>query len=175
MKPIPGYPGYCADLNGDVYSTRMGAPHRMSARLHLGYMHVVVRCGIGRDTKVKMPLHQLIALAFHGPKPTAAHVAMFKDGDARNARPDNIEWSTRVDVVAGQMSRGSAACLRRGESSNSAKLSDDDVRSIRSLIRNGSSQSSAARAFGITPTHARQIGQGITRREAGGTPLSLGL
>ena len=166
MKPIPDFPGYYAGDDGSVYSTRQGSPRVLATRLHKGYLHVNVRYGLGRDTCAKMPVHQLICAAFHGHRPTQSHVAAFLDGDPRNVAAVNLQWWTRSDVVCGQKGRGTAVCLRSGQASNAAKLTDTVVRRIRRLVLAGANKSALARSYGITATHVRQIGQGRTRTTA---------
>lgn len=175
MKPVPGFPGYHADDAGRILSTRCGRPMVLSARMHRGYLHVQVRHGIGRATKVKVPAHQLVCLAYHGEKPTPDHVASFKDGDPKNTSPTNIEWRTRSGVVMGQVQRGTASCLRTGELHNRHVLSDAQVADIRRRVNdNRETQTAVARGYGVSQRHVSAISRGTSRSPTPGGPSISG-
>jgi hypothetical protein len=42
-------------------------------------------------------VHQIVATAFHGPKPTKDHVVDHIDTNRRNNRPENLRWITRLE------------------------------------------------------------------------------
>ena len=42
-------------------------------------------------------VHKLVALAFHGPRPSPAHEVAHGDNDVSNNRPDNIRWATVLE------------------------------------------------------------------------------
>jgi hypothetical protein len=42
-------------------------------------------------------VHQIVATAFHGPKPTKDHVVDHIDTNRRNNRPENLRWVTRLE------------------------------------------------------------------------------
>lgn len=44
-------------------------------------------------------VHQIVATAFHGPKPTNDHVVDHIDTNKRNNRPENLQWVTRLDNI----------------------------------------------------------------------------
>lgn len=44
-------------------------------------------------------VHQIVATAFHGPKPTEGHVVDHIDTNRRNNRPENLRWVTRLDNI----------------------------------------------------------------------------
>jgi acylphosphatase len=43
-------------------------------------------------------LHQLIAEAFHGPRPFPDAVVMHVDENAANNRPSNLKWGTQKEI-----------------------------------------------------------------------------
>lgn len=44
-------------------------------------------------------VHQIVATAFHGSKPTKDHVVDHIDTNRRNNRPDNLRWITRLENI----------------------------------------------------------------------------
>ena len=72
-------------------------------------------------------------------------------------RPDHLFLGTRVDNAADRDKKGRLGD-RKGESSNRAKLTDGQVRDIRS--RREQSQRALAKEFGVTPSHICNIRSG---------------
>lgn len=93
MKPIPGFPGYYADIDGGVYSTRRGCARRLRPVMHNGFPHVWVLAGYGNDTVRKIPVRVLILRAYVGPRP-ARHVCRHLNGDSTDNRLANLRWGT---------------------------------------------------------------------------------
>jgi hypothetical protein len=131
MKAIPGFPGYFAASEGEIYSNRTGSLKVISQHLHKGYLLANVKTGVGRSTKKKMPVHQLVLFAFHGPKPFDDAESRHLNGVATDNREDNLVWGTRFENAQDAVRHGTASGLRRGGSHNRALISDDDVRTIR--------------------------------------------
>jgi hypothetical protein len=46
-----------------------------------------------------IPVHRIIATAFHGIPPTVKHVVDHIDTNKRNNRPDNLRWVTRLENI----------------------------------------------------------------------------
>src|ERR1700744_3390603 len=46
-----------------------------------------------------VPIHQIIAKAFHGPRPTKSHVVDHINADIRNNCPDNLRWLVNLDNI----------------------------------------------------------------------------
>ncbi|MDG4901411.1 MULTISPECIES: HNH endonuclease [unclassified Mesorhizobium] len=44
-------------------------------------------------------VHRIVALAFHGPAPSAGHVVDHIDTNRLNNRPDNLRWVTRLENI----------------------------------------------------------------------------
>lgn len=118
-----------------------------------GYLNVNIE---KRSRKV----HQLVAEAFLGPRQTPLHQVNHKNGVGSDNRAANLEWATqsqnqrhRYDVLK----HGAA----RGARNSHAKLSEDDVRVIRSRRASGETRKAIAADFGITPVCVSHI---ATRR-----------
>lgn len=81
MRTYSSEPTYGYD---DTSATRRADSH----------MRKIVRVSrMSRTFKV----HQLVCEAFHGPKPTPAHIVLHLDEDPSNNRPENLRWGTRKE------------------------------------------------------------------------------
>jgi hypothetical protein len=162
MKNIPGYDGYYATDEGQIISTRSGQARILSQRIHKGYLHVQIRKGIGRSTKIKTPVHQLILLAFKGNKLSPELMCRHLNGKATDNRPDNLEWGTAKENQLDAISHGTAVCLRLGERHPASKLLEQDVYNIINLLNQGYRQVDIATIYGITQRHVSDIKLGRT-------------
>lgn len=53
-----------------------------------------------------VPIHRIVATAFHGEPPTEEHVVDHIDTNKKNNRPDNLRWITRLEnVVLNEITR----------------------------------------------------------------------
>jgi len=46
-----------------------------------------------------IPVHRIVATAFHGPQPAKDHVVDHIDTNQRNNRPENLRWVTRLENI----------------------------------------------------------------------------
>lgn len=156
IKPIPGYEGYYATSSGDIITTRTKHPQILSARVHNDYLHVRVKLGLGRQTRKKMPVHQLVTTAFHGMRPDG-HMTRHLNGNRFDNRSANLAWGTSKENMRDAIEHGTAQCLKW------QKLSDEDVVSIRQLLSEGMEQKLIAGLYGVSQTHISCIKLGKTR------------
>lgn len=73
--------------------------------------------------------------------------------------PSHLETGTHKDNVADRYKRG-RAFHRKGQEHGNAKLTEDDVRSIRVRLANGESQRSVAASYGISQFGVRHARDG---------------
>lgn len=126
---------------------RRAAPGRLT---HVGRLlnPVILKIGypfvrpVVNGKNVGMYVHRLVAEAFLGPCPEGCEVN-HKDGDKANPALSNLEYVTHAENMR-HASR--SMLLVRGESHGGSKLTEADVRSIRSNWKDGQSISSIARA-----------------------------
>jgi len=90
-------------------------------------------------------VHRLVLLAFSGECPDG-YDGLFKDGNPKNCRIDNLRWGIRSDRDA-------------GETSPRAKLSEQDVRDIRTSAESG--RTLAAR-YGVSQVSIHHIKTRVT-------------
>lgn len=100
-------------------------------------------------------VHDLVALAFIGPKPEGLQTCHQDDCKANNAS-ENLRYGTAAENAADRELNGRTA---RGESSGNARLSEAQVRSIRSRAQHAGK--ALAAEFGITYAHLYAV---ISRR-----------
>ena len=46
-----------------------------------------------------VPVHRIVATAFHGPQPSKNHVVDHIDTNRQNNRPENLRWVTRLENI----------------------------------------------------------------------------
>ena len=166
-KDIPGYEGkYQASTMGRIRSLDREIGVNYSGRtvkrtlrgriLRPGCFnktgHVSVHIGDGSTSPVKShPVHQLIALAFLGPRPEGMDIC-HNDGDPTNNAVSNLRYDTRTE--------NNKDILRTG--GRLAKLSLEDVDAIRDLYKNGATRSEISERFHISKGAATRIKTGRT-------------
>lgn len=153
-QKIPWAPGYSVSSNGDVWSHKSG--RWLTSRDDRGYRIVTLSV----DGKGFTPyVHTLVCYAFHGRKPQLGYVVRHLDGDPTNNVWWNVRWGTSVENAADAKVHGTALL---GTRANGARLTEADVRDIRSAYSaGGGSHSELAEVYGVSPTN---IGA-VVRRE----------
>lgn len=91
----------------------------------------------------------------HGPKPTPSHEAAHSCGNGAGGcvNPNHLYWATREQNQSDRVKHGTS---NRGEQQHSARLTREDVRTIRSLAGDVMVKD-IARRFGIHQSYASQI------------------
>ena len=107
-KPIPSYPGYYADVLGNIYSVRSGKEIVISQRIHKDYLHVTVR-DTNSPVKIhKEPVHKLVLQAFRGYRPDN-YVCRHLNGNCLDNRLVNLKWGTQKENMLDSIKHGTAA------------------------------------------------------------------
>jgi hypothetical protein len=121
--PEPLWQNYGVTEAGDVVNLLTGLPLRPALRGKSGYLAVSLwNYGSAKTWFV----HQMVAITFHGPRPSSSHQASHADGNKLNNHRDNIRWITRAEnerdkIAHGKSNRGDrngmsrAARAARGE------------------------------------------------------------
>jgi DNA-binding transcriptional regulator YiaG len=143
---------------GRVRNARSG--HVLALELNSkGYASVKLYGGTvnGRKVKRRRLVHRMVLGAFVGQAPAGLQ-ACHNDGDKSNNRLTNLRYDTAASNMADKLRHGTHA---RGQRAHNAKLTLEDVRSIRS--RAGSaSQREMAREYGVSQAHISAI---VRRKE----------
>lgn len=151
-RVIPSFPAYLISVDGLVYST-------LTNKIKSTYLaNRYVCCGFQKDGKAKTKkVHHLVAEAFLGPRPKGMFVCHI-DGNVLNNKASNLRYGTPKSNTADMKSHGTAPL---GSKHGSAKVTEDDVRYIRSHYKRESYCKSNVRElaakFGISRTQVHDI------------------
>lgn len=186
-RPIPGYAAqYEVSNHGRVRSLRHGKVRVLSCWA-TATGHLKVRVG-GRKTNGKY-VHQLVLLAFVGPRPEGM-VTRHLDGNPADNRPQNLAWGTQSENNYDAVRHGTHAearlthCLRGHAFSEENTHVHNGTRFCRTCARermrrvrttNVREQNAALRAWaerngydlkpcGPIPKHIREAYYGATKR-----------
>lgn len=110
MRPIPGWPGYHATVDGRIIGKQ---GHALRPRQHWRTGHLRVRLfgpqappvaiKVGDSIQLSrfadVYVHVLVALAYHGPGLPGQLVRHWND-DPEDNRPENLIWGTRLENAA---------------------------------------------------------------------------
>jgi hypothetical protein len=163
-RDIPGFLGYQASDWGRVQSFwapgGRGKPFFVGTEPKLriprsdrkGYLRVNLRVKAGVIVTAK--IHELVLIAFVGPKPPGME-ARHLDDDKANNRLENLAWGTHSENMGDRFRNGYRAL--RGETHNWAKLTDADVRMIRELRAQGLLQREISGRLGIPQTTISRV------------------
>lgn len=164
MMPIPGFAGYEADRDGNIWSVasnwRGYGVRKLSQRdWKNGYL--AVRLMLRPRKRHPYMVHKLVCLAFHGPKPKGKQCRHL-DGVKTNNKPTNLQWGTPKENASDKRLHGTH---RVGVQLSWTKLKPVDVRGIRNLLDEGKESVWIADLYDIHPSTVSQIKRKITWRE----------
>jgi hypothetical protein len=149
-RPCPGYEGlYEASSFGRFRRSGAGSGRTVGrvkalTPMHRGYLHVaLIKDGHGHTHRA----HRLVAAAFLGPIPPGMQVH-HRDADRTNNHWRNLAYVTARENSEEMVEMGRSL---RGERCIHARLTERDVRRIRSLRDDGVSLAAVALAFRISP------------------------
>ena len=152
-REIPGTL-YSVSSEGRIASRKRGKEKFLRPALAgNGYLMVVLRTPTASGSRT---IHSVVGEVFLGPRPTQKHQINHKNGDKTDNQVGNLEW-----ITAKENSRHSYDVLgnhaARGEAHGAAKLTEGQVREIRSRCMSGESQSRIAKEYGIAPPTVSNI------------------
>lgn len=167
--PVLGYPAYIVGDDSTIFRFFRGSkdgrtkgkwrkvkPY-MSSR---GYYLVRMPKLNPESGSKSIPLHAIVAEAFHGKRPEGMQCRHI-DGNKTNNHPSNLAWGTAKENIHDKIIHGTNIGPS-GEKNRHAKLTADDVRSIRGLCGSKSkSHKDVAKLYGITENHVYYI---VSRR-----------
>lgn len=167
-----GFPGYRIGDDGSLWSRRVkvwtpgvrgcktviGSDWSlMKGNEHGDYL----RASLSENNTVRRVLiHDLVLMAFVGPCPEGM-MALHGNGNGRDNRLENLKWGTAKENAADMMRHGTHYNTS-GESSGSAKLTNEDVVFIRNAYENKThTRAQIAEMFKINKCHVNSI---VSRR-----------
>lgn len=148
--PIPNSPGYFADKDGNIYSTRRHTvPKKLQGyRYRKGYIAHSIYSGL-KVNKLYFA-HHLVLLAFVGEKPHGYHCAHL-NGIPWDNRLSNLKYCTVKENHSHKIAHGTHY---RGQKHYKTKLTDRLVREILLSKRN---HQSTAKQYGVSVQIIKRI------------------
>lgn len=165
--PVPGYPGYEVSemgtvrtylpLNGRGGLKASPRPVRQDKAKGKTYWRV----NLLRDGKAEQrSVHQLVAEAFHGPRPKGMQVRHL-NGNSQDNRECNVKWGTSLENAQDRVDHGTQVT---GEAVAHSVLTQTQVDAIRAHLPNwvrGDGRKFAIR-FGVGDSAISAIKRGLT-------------
>ena len=162
-RTVPGYPAYEVSVDGVVrrcQGFRCRRAHRVLVPFIRpnGYAQVILY----RDgRRQRFGVHQLVALAFLGPKPSLQHQVAHLDGQRLNNHVSNLAWLLPIENDAHKDLHGTRL---RGSQIHSAKLVEAQVVLIRQALAVGIRQCALAQTYGVSDSTVSLIARAKTWR-----------
>ena len=162
-RTVPGYPAYEVSVDGLVrrcQGFRCRRAHRVLVPFIRpnGYAQILLYQGGKRR---RFGVHQLVALAFLGPKPSPQHEVAHLDGQRLNNHVSNLAWLLPIENDAHKDLHGTRL---RGSQIHSAKLVEAQVVLIRQALAVGIRQCALAQTYGVSDSTVSLIARGKTWR-----------
>jgi hypothetical protein len=171
-RPVPGFEGLyevsdAGQVRRLVFSNQHGTFPRARPRNIVGglnrdgyrVVNLVRRDGTKQQA---VRVHRLVLLAFVGPAPEG-HVAAHGNGVRDDNRLANLRWATPAENSADMVRHGTSP---RWERSGHARLTADDVATIRDRLARGETQAAIADEYGVSPAAVSHIATGRNWRAA---------
>jgi hypothetical protein len=156
-RRVPFSPSYCVSESGRVGRIGTTAWLRQFPAKRGNYLTVSLwEKNIGKT----WPVHQIVAITFHGPRPSSQHEVAHRDGRKPNNHWRNLRWATRVENEHDKVAHGRT---NRGERNGQAKLSDNQAREIVAAYASGETQRSIASRYAIDQSQVSNIVRGKRR------------
>ena len=162
-RTVPGYPAYEVSVDGVVrrcQGFRCRRAHRVLVPFVRpnGYAQILLYQGGQRR---RFGVHQLVALAFLGPKPSPQHEVAHLDGQRLNNHDSNLAWLQHSENERHKDLHGTRL---RGSQIGNAKLTEAQVVLIRQALAVGIRQCVLAQAYGVSDSTVSLIARAKTWR-----------
>ena len=162
-RTVPGYPAYEVSVDGVVrrcQGFRCRRAHRVLVPFVRpnGYAQILLYQGGQRR---RFGVHQLVALAFLGPKPSPQHEVAHLDGQRLNNHVSHLAWLLHSENERHKDLHGTRL---RGSQIGNAKLTEAQVVLIRQALAVGIRQCVLAQAYGVSDSTVSLIARAKTWR-----------
>lgn len=152
FRPVARFPFYAVGSNGSVWGCQKrgsgsGVPgpwRRLNPTTSRGGYHAVTLCN--GPIRRRVYVHVLILETFVGPCPEGMEARHYPDRDVTNNAIRNIRWGTAQENADDRREHGT---VPRGECQWRAKLTADDIMSIRRRVADGESMYSVAKEYSV--------------------------
>lgn len=162
-RTVPGYPAYEVSVDGVVrrcQGFRCRRAHRVLVPFVRpnGYAQILLYQGGKRR---RFGVHQLVALAFLGLKPSPLHEVAHLDGQRLNNHVSNLAWLLHSENERHKDLHGTRL---RGSQIGNAKLTEAQVVLIRQALAVGIRQCALAQTYGVSDSTVSLIARAKTWR-----------
>lgn len=159
-RNIPGFPGYRAGADGNLWTCWKSEGGRSRGKVLSECWKRLKPNGRAEDGRARYTLKRedgtyrraygshFVLLAFVGPCPPSLE-ACHNDGNCLNDAADNLRWDTHVANLADRRKHGTHHC---GEQINTAKLTPEKVLEARRRRAAGEKLKTIAASLGVTET-----------------------
>jgi hypothetical protein len=157
-KPIPGFEGYFADTDGEIWSVYKGKGglEKLTQQIDkFGKKRIRIRFDHGK--KKSTLAHRLILLTFVGPCPPGMECC-HNDGNGSNNVLSNLRWDTRKSNRADSLRHGTRPL---GEKHWNSKLTSAQVLEMREKAKT-QSMYSLAKEYKLSKMGAANIIKGVS-------------
>ena len=154
-KDIDGYGGKYQVSSLGAVRNKLTCRVLKSVCHRTGYIHVSLCSMKELHTKT---IHRLVAIAFI-PNPENKPQVNHKDGNKKNNSVDNLEWATQFENMR-HASRAGLFC-QVGTANNNSRLTEKEVLEIRKAFKEGKTQTSLAKIYGVARAQIYKIIHGI--------------
>jgi hypothetical protein len=136
------------EVSSDGYLRRVGCENVYQPfRTKKGYLTIKLN-------RKNWFVHRLVAHAFCGQRPSDQHEVNHKNGVKDDNRAGNLEWVTCAENIAHATE---VLGHRAGEKNPFAKLTEQQVRAIKTMSRDGVRNFEITRKFGLPKSTVRSI------------------
>lgn len=153
-RAVPTHAGYFVSEDGRILGPR-GRVLRPMRQPISGHLYILTY----KRSPRKLFVHRAVLMAFAG-MPAPGQEGRHLDGDPQNNTISNLAWGTRQENVNDKQRHGTQPC---GERSGAAKLTEANVREIRSIYGSASLRVLGAR-YGVSHTAIRRAAIGANWR-----------
>lgn len=164
FRVIPGFGRYMIGDFGTVFSSIREPRFLSSEPNRYGYPNVALMDDKGR--RHRKAVHRLVAEAFLGSPPIGKEIVNHKNGVRTDAYAENLEWASYSENNMHAITQGLRGRNGHGEAHYASKLTEDQVREIRSRVDAGEMHRVIAKQMGIVRQTVTKIVNGHTWRRA---------
>jgi hypothetical protein len=160
FKLIPDSENYYAGYDGNIYSNFGKGFKKLQPSLQGNKKYLalsIVKNGIRKHHRV----HRLVCEAFHG-VPEKGMTCSHLDGNAFNNRPDNLKWETFKINLSRKKDHGTDDT---GYKNSRAKITEDELKQIRELLKTGQTHKSIGIMFGVNRVFITKINIGYRYKD----------
>lgn len=148
---VVGFPKYRVGSDGSVWSKKATWWKRLKPKALKSYGHQYVTLMPGTAYRY---IHRLVLEAFVGPCPEGLQSCHDPDPDPSNNNLSNLRWGTPKENMADKMRLNRQ---HKGEQIVQSKLTEEQVREIRTAVAQGERQQAVGNRYGVRQGIVSQI------------------